>query len=66
MRSDPRAMKLLLSLVDRYGDSPEVALRLGDVLAEDRAILAQYLQEPAGLGPEATWKPDDEERGDDV
>jgi hypothetical protein len=66
MRSDPRAMKLLLSLVDRYGDSPEVALRLGDVLAEDRAILAQYLQEPAGLGPEAAWKPDDEERGDDV
>src|ERR1700730_3841984 len=26
MRSDPRAMKLLLSLVDRYGDSPEAAL----------------------------------------
>jgi hypothetical protein len=66
MRSDARAMKLLLSLVDRYGDSPEAALRLGDVLAEDRAILAQYLQEPACPGPEAAWKPDDEERGDDV
>ncbi len=66
MRSDPRAIKLLLSLVDRYGDSPEAALRLGDVLAEDRAILAQYLQQPAGPGPEAAWKPEDEERGDDV
>ena len=66
MRSDPRAIKLLLSLVDRYGDLPEAALRLGDVLAEDRAILAQYLHQPAGPGPEAAWKPDDEKRGDDV
>ena len=66
MRGDPRAMKLLLSLIDRYGDSPEAALRLGDVLAEDQKILAQYLQEPAGPSPEAAWKPDDEERGDDV
>jgi hypothetical protein len=66
MRSDPRAIKLLLSLVDRYGDSPEAALRLGDVLAEDWAILAQYLQQPAGPGPEAAENPDDEERGDDV
>jgi hypothetical protein len=66
MRSDARAMKLLLSLVDRYGDSPEAALHLGDVLAEDRAILAQYLQEPAGPSPETAWKPDDAEGGDDV
>jgi hypothetical protein len=66
MRSDPRAVKLLLSLVDRYEDSPETTLRLGDVLAEDQEILAQYLQEPAGLGQEADGKPDDEERGDDV
>ena len=28
LRSDARAMKLLLSLVDRYGDSPEAALPL--------------------------------------
>jgi uncharacterized protein DUF5681 len=66
MRSDPRAVKLLLSLVDRYAESPETTLRLGDVLAEDQEILAQYLQEPAGLGQEADRKPDDEERGDDV
>jgi hypothetical protein len=63
MRSDPRAMKLLLSLVDRYADSPETALKLGKMLAEDREILAQYLQEPAGLGAEAARTPDDEERG---
>jgi hypothetical protein len=50
MRSDPGAVKLLLSLVDRYAESPETALRLGDVLAEDRAILAQYLGEPVGSG----------------
>jgi hypothetical protein len=66
MRSDPRAVKLLLSLVDRYEDSPQATLHLGDVMAEDRAILAQYLQEPAGPSPEAAWKPEDEERGDDV
>jgi Family of unknown function (DUF5681) len=66
MRRDPRAVKLLLSLVDRYGDSPEAALHLGELLAEDRDILAQYLQEPAGPSPEAAWKPEDEERGDDV
>jgi hypothetical protein len=64
MRSDPRAMKLLLALIDRYSDSPETALRLGDVLAEDRDILAQYLQGPAGLGQEADGKPDDAEGGD--
>jgi hypothetical protein len=66
LRSDSRAMKLLVSLVDRYEDSPQATLHLGDVLAEDRAILAQYLQEPVGPSPEAVWKPDDEERGDDV
>lgn len=64
MRSDPRAMKLLLSLIDRYADSPETALRLGDVLAEDRAILAQYLEKPASFVPDPTLKPDSK-GGDD-
>lgn len=49
MRSDPRAMKLLLSLVDRYAESPGAALRTADVEAEDRAILEQYLREDGGL-----------------
>jgi hypothetical protein len=65
MRSDARALKLLLSLVDRYGDSPEAALHLDDVLAEDREILAQYLQEAAGSDP-APMRPDDGSRGDGV
>jgi hypothetical protein len=31
------------SLVDRYGDPAESGIKLVDVLADDRAILAQYL-----------------------
>ena len=66
MRGDARAVNLLLSLVDRYAESPETTLHLGEMLPEDRDILAQYLQEPAGPGPKAAWRPDDEARGDDV
>jgi hypothetical protein len=44
MRSDPRAVKLLLSLIERYAASPETMVQLDAVLAEDRAILGQYLQ----------------------
>ena len=62
LRSDARAMKLLLSLVDRYGDSPETALPLDDVLAEDRAILAQYLPELANSDPAPPMSPDDGRR----
>ena len=46
MRSDPRAIKLLLSLVDRYGKSPQTTLQLRAMLDEDQEILAQYLREP--------------------
>ena len=61
MRSDQRAIKLLLSLVDRYAESPETALQLCEMLAEDEAILAQYLREPDSLST-----PDDEGGDDDV
>lgn len=44
MRSDPRALKLLLSLVDRYGESQEAPLGAGALVSEDQAILSQYLQ----------------------
>jgi uncharacterized protein DUF5681 len=47
MRSDPRAMKLLLSLIDRYAESPESSLQLSALLAEDRAILAEYSEKSA-------------------
>ena len=48
MRNEPVALKLMLSLFDRYGESPEAGIRLDDVLAEDRAILANFLKEPPG------------------
>jgi Family of unknown function (DUF5681) len=48
MRNEPVALKLMLSLFDRYGESPETAIRLDEVLAEDRAILANFLKEPPG------------------
>ncbi len=48
---DAGAMKLLLSLVDRYGDSQEGSIKLSDMLAEDREILAQYLLRPEGQDP---------------
>jgi hypothetical protein len=48
LRGDARVVKLLLSLLDRYGDSTEATVKLADMLAEDREILAQYLQPPQG------------------
>lgn len=51
MRSDPRAIKLLLSLLDRYAESPEAALQLHELLAEDQTILTQYLRDPDNSTP---------------
>jgi Family of unknown function (DUF5681) len=48
LRGDARAVKLLLSLAERYGDSPEATIKLADVLREDQEILAHYLQQPQG------------------
>jgi hypothetical protein len=48
MRNEPVALKLMLSLFDRYGESPEAGIRLDEVLAEDRAILANFLKESPG------------------
>src|SRR5580692_9194526 len=45
MRSEPVALKLMLSLYDRYGESPEAGIRFDEVLAEDKAILANFLKE---------------------
>jgi Family of unknown function (DUF5681) len=47
MRSEPSALKLMLSLVDRYGDSSEAEIRFEDILAEDKEILANFLKRPA-------------------
>jgi hypothetical protein len=39
VRTDPRALKLMLSLMDRYAEAPEVGPQLEEMLAEDREIL---------------------------
>jgi Family of unknown function (DUF5681) len=66
MRSDQRAIKLLLSLVDRYAQSPETALQFREMLAEDEEILAQYLQEPVASIPEPHSTPRRRGRNDKV
>jgi Family of unknown function (DUF5681) len=43
MRSEPSAIKLILSLVDRYTETAEATLSIDEVLAEDRAIIERYL-----------------------
>lgn len=48
MRSDAKAMKLLLSLIDRYGEATETTIHLSEMLAEDRDILARYLSSSRG------------------
>ena len=60
MRSDQRAIKLLLSLVDRYGESPQTTLQLREMLDEDQEILAQYLREPDGFVSNTASTPYDE------
>lgn len=47
MRSEPVALKLMLSLFDRYGDSGEATFKLDEILEEDKAILASFLKAPA-------------------
>lgn len=48
MRDDPRALKSILSLMDRYGDfnEPEGDLDVDELLVEDREILERYLKAP--------------------
>jgi hypothetical protein len=59
MRGDPKAMKLLLSLFDRYEESSETALQLSELLPEDRAILAQYLPRLADVESGSSTESDD-------
>jgi Family of unknown function (DUF5681) len=62
MRSDQKAIKLLLSLVDRYAESPEAALQLRGLLDEDEEILAQYLNEPGDIQPARVSSPTRKDR----
>ena len=50
MRADPRALKAIFSLMDRYGDVGEsdTAPNIDEVLAEDQVILERYLKTFSG------------------
>ena len=63
VRSDPKAIKLLLSIVDRYGGSPETQLRLDELLAEDQAILARFMPGLDGAEDAAAEAFDEIEQG---
>jgi len=49
-RMDQKALKILLSLTDRYGGTSETAVDMKELAAEDQAILANYLAEQQELG----------------
>jgi hypothetical protein len=66
VRRDPAALKLLLPLIDRYAASPETELRLGELLAEDQAILSQYLARPVGPVSDCAQESETERLGDGV
>lgn len=42
-RGDPRALRLLLQLTERYGESAQAGVRRDEMAAEDIAILQRYL-----------------------
>jgi hypothetical protein len=63
-RRDPVALKLLLPLIDRYASSLETELRLDELLAEDQAILSQYLSRPAGPASDCATESKTEQLGD--
>jgi hypothetical protein len=44
MRSDPKAIKLLLTLVERYTESTELEPHLDELLADDQEILRQFVK----------------------
>jgi hypothetical protein len=44
MRNETSAVKLILTLVERYGESPATQIQIEDLLAEDRAILERFLK----------------------
>ena len=66
LRRDATALKLLLPLIDRYAASPETELHLGELLAEDRAILSQYLREAAGPITASAEGSEDDGLGDGI
>jgi hypothetical protein len=66
MRGDHKAIKFLLSMLDRYGASPETKVQLQELLAEDRQILDQYLRTPATSETKTNADPKAKEPSDDA
>jgi hypothetical protein len=66
MRGDQNAIKLFLSLVDRYGEAPETTLQFRQMLAEDQAILREYLRERSEPVADAPATAAEEGDGHDV
>jgi hypothetical protein len=58
-------LKLFLSVLDRYGLSSETAIKLGDLLAEDQAILARYLPPEQPTSPDTSVSPAPEPKSDE-
>ncbi len=58
-------LKLFLSVLDRYGRSSETAIELGDLLAEDQAILARYLEPTHPTSPDTSLSPAPEPKSDE-
>lgn len=69
LRGDKGAVKLVLALAERYGESWETTLNLDDMQAEDREILARYAMptgSPSDLEANASpGQAQDEDGGDD-
>ena len=51
MRGDQPSIKFLLSLLEHYGDLSQTTLQLGEMLAEDAEILAEYLDQTTAADP---------------
>jgi hypothetical protein len=62
MRGDPRALKLLMEFLHRYGPEVEETTRSEEMTSEDLEILSDFLQktQPLESGPN-----DGPEKGDD-
>jgi hypothetical protein len=59
VRNDPRAIKLIVSMLDRYEDrdTSSIAPDMDELQAEDREILAQYLPKSDGKLPKSEEEP---------
>lgn len=60
IQNDQGALKLLLTLMERYADLTETTIvpKRDEVLAEDQEILERYLKKPSATAANSTEEPD--------